>query len=275
MAQNNFYWLKLKKDFFKRHDIKIIEAMPNGKDYILFYLKLLVESVDHVGNLRFSETIPYDEGMLSIITNTNIDITRSAMEIFIRLKMIEVLNDKTIYMSEVEKMVGSETYWAEKKRLQRSKRPLKIGQCPNNVLDVSKMSNVELDIELDIEKERDIPEEIPFSEESNEMKLSKYLFGYILKSDPKKKEPNYQKWSKAFDLILRIDKRELEEVKKIIRYCQADSFWQGNILSPTKLRDKYTQLLIQMNGHKKTKQQEQEVEHRYDDEFYENILPKR
>ena len=275
MAQNNFYWLKLKKDFFKRHDIKIIEAMPNGKDYILFYLKLLVESVDHVGNLRFSETIPYDEGMLSIITNTNIDITRSAMEIFIRLKMIEVLNDKTIYMSEVEKMVGSETYWAEKKRLQRSKRPLKIGQCPNNVLDVSKMSNVELDIELDIEKERDIPEEIPFSEESNEMKLSKYLFGYILKSDPKKKEPNYQKWSKAFDLILRIDKRELEEVKKIIKYCQADSFWQGNILSPTKLRDKYTQLLIQMNGHKKTKQQEQEVEHRYDDEFYNNLVPKR
>ena len=27
-----FYWLKLKKDFFKRHDIRIIEAMPNGKD---------------------------------------------------------------------------------------------------------------------------------------------------------------------------------------------------------------------------------------------------
>ena len=31
-----YYWLKLKKDFFKRHDIKIIEEMDNGKDYILF-----------------------------------------------------------------------------------------------------------------------------------------------------------------------------------------------------------------------------------------------
>ena len=28
-----FYWLKLKRDFFKRHDIQIIESMPNGKDY--------------------------------------------------------------------------------------------------------------------------------------------------------------------------------------------------------------------------------------------------
>ena len=39
-----YYWLKLHKDFFKRHDVSIIEDMPNGKDYILFYLKLLVET---------------------------------------------------------------------------------------------------------------------------------------------------------------------------------------------------------------------------------------
>lgn len=25
MSEKKFYWLKLKKDFFKRHDIKIIE----------------------------------------------------------------------------------------------------------------------------------------------------------------------------------------------------------------------------------------------------------
>ena len=56
-----FYWLKLEKDFFKRHDIRIVEAMPNGKDYIIFYLKLLCESTSHEGYLRFSETIPYNE----------------------------------------------------------------------------------------------------------------------------------------------------------------------------------------------------------------------
>ena len=53
-----FYWLKLKRDFFKRHDMKIIEAMPNGKDYIIFYLKLLCESIDHEGCLRFNEDTP-------------------------------------------------------------------------------------------------------------------------------------------------------------------------------------------------------------------------
>jgi predicted phage replisome organizer len=108
MAESKkYYWLKLKRDFFKRHDIRIVEAMPNGKDYILFYLKLLLESIDHEGTLRFSETIPYNEQMLSVVTNTNIDIVRSAMKLFIELNMMSIYDDQTIYMTEVDKLIGS------------------------------------------------------------------------------------------------------------------------------------------------------------------------
>ena len=110
MPENGkYYWLKLKRDFFKRHDIRIIEEMPNGKDYILFYLKLLLESVDHEGSLRFSYTIPYNEQMLSVVTNTNIDIVSSAMKLFIELNMMSIYDDQTIYMNEVDKLIGSET----------------------------------------------------------------------------------------------------------------------------------------------------------------------
>jgi len=115
-----FYWIKLQKDFFKQHTIKVIEAMPNGKDYILFYLKLLVESVSHNGNLRFSDTIPYNAEMLAAVTNTNVDTVRSATKVFTELKMMDVLDDQTIYMTELQKMVGCETEWAAKKRMQRA-----------------------------------------------------------------------------------------------------------------------------------------------------------
>ena len=47
MEGKKFYWLKLKRDFFKRHDIRIIEELPNGEKVILFYLKLMLESIDH------------------------------------------------------------------------------------------------------------------------------------------------------------------------------------------------------------------------------------
>ena len=99
MGANKYFWLRMNKDFFKRHDIRIIESMPNGKDYILFYLKLLCESVDHEGNLRFSESIPYNEEMLSTITNTNVDIVRSAIKCFTSLNMMELLDDGTYFMT--------------------------------------------------------------------------------------------------------------------------------------------------------------------------------
>lgn len=143
MAEKKYYWLKLKRDFFKRHDIRIIESMPNGKDYILFYLKLLLESIDHEGKLRFSDTIPYNEQMISVITNTNIDVVRSAMDIFKELNMIDVFDDQTIYMAEVEKLIGSETKWAEKKRLQRAKE--------DNVLALSSKCPIELEKEKEKE----------------------------------------------------------------------------------------------------------------------------
>lgn len=107
MADGKYYWLKLKRDFFKRHDIRIVEEMPNGKEYILFYLKLLCESVDHEGNLRFSDEVPYNESMLSTITNTNLDIVRNAVKLFTELHMMEILDNGTIYMREVEGMIGS------------------------------------------------------------------------------------------------------------------------------------------------------------------------
>lgn len=162
-----YYWLKLKKDFFKRHDITIIETMPNGKDYILFYLKLLCESIDHEGHLRFSETIPYSEEMLATITRTNVDIVRSAMKVFTSLNMIEILDDKTIFMTEVQKMLGSETYWAQRKRIQRAKQ-----QCPTDVQLLSKKCPTDIDIEKDIDKDIDIDKDKEKDIESIETKSS-------------------------------------------------------------------------------------------------------
>ena len=157
MATKKYYWLKLKRDFFKRHDIRIIEEMPNGKDYVLFYLKLLLESIDHCGELRFSETIPYNEQMLAVITNTNIDLVRSAMKVFVQLKMVEMLDDETIYMTEVKKMVGSETASAERVRKHRAKLDEKQLLLQSNS-DVTKC-NTEIDIEKELEIDTELEKE--------------------------------------------------------------------------------------------------------------------
>ena len=161
MAESKkYYWLKLKRDFFKRHDIRVIEVMPNGKDYILFYLKLLCESVDHEGNLRFSDKIPYSEQMLATVTNTNVDIVRSAINVFTELGMMEIMDDGTFFMSEVAKMTGCETEWAKKKRLYREGQKGQIEDSMRTMSssewtlsDKSKRKSLELEKEIEKEKE--------------------------------------------------------------------------------------------------------------------------
>jgi predicted phage replisome organizer len=120
--KRRYFWLKLDKGFFKRHDIKIIESLDNGKEYVLFYLKLLCEATSHEGELRFSKAVPYDYKMLSIVTETNVDIVKSAMEIFIQLGLIKIADDDTIIMTEMGKMIGSETHAAKRKRAQREQK---------------------------------------------------------------------------------------------------------------------------------------------------------
>ena len=150
-----YYWLKLKKDFFKRHDIRIVEEMPNGKDYILFYLKLLLESIDHEGTLRFSDAIPYNEQMLSVVTNTNIDMVRSAMKIFTELNMIEVLDDGTLYMSEVHRMIGSAVDNDNANRQRRYRENKKLATL-QSVTDSVTKSNESKSIEKEKELELDV-----------------------------------------------------------------------------------------------------------------------
>lgn len=156
MAEKKYYWLKLKKDFFKRHDIRIIEGMDNGKEYVLFYLKLMVESISHEGRLRFADTIPYNEKMLSSLTDTNIDIVRSAMKVLIELGLCEVMDDQTIYLSEVDKLIGDETKWAGYKRESRAKLD-NVQSMSNKSLEIRDKSKENRDKSLYIDMNPPLP----------------------------------------------------------------------------------------------------------------------
>ena len=201
-----YYWLKLKKDFFKRHDIRIIEAMPNGKDYILFYLKLLVESVDHEGSLRFSETIPYNDEMLATITNTNVDIVRGALQVFTELKMIDILDDSTIYMNEVAKMIGSAADNDNAIRQQRfrdNQKALKSSLLESGVTknnagvtvavtnsneSKSKRKSIEIEKDIEIDKQLSfVPQsELISKEEQIEIMFKEFWSAYPRKDDKKR-----------------------------------------------------------------------------------------
>ena len=156
MGDKRYYWLRLRKDFFKRHDIRILEAMPNGKEYALFYLKLLTESIDHEGALRFSDKIPYTIEMLSTVTNTAPDMVKAALEALIELEMIEHHEDGTYIIPGIESMIGT----AEQDEFTRESTRQRVAafrerqkERNSDVTLQKRYSNVTCNGEIEIEKE--------------------------------------------------------------------------------------------------------------------------
>lgn len=92
-----------------------------------------------------------------------------------------------------------------------------------------------------------------FLSDSTEYRLSELLFKDIRKNNPDHTEPNLQTWSGHIDKLLRIDKKSPEDVTKVIKWVQSDSFEQTNVLSTEKLRKRYDQLFMKMNGKKPSK----------------------
>lgn len=170
MAESKkFYWLKLKRDFFKRHDILIIEGMPNGRLIVLFYLKLMLESIDHEGELRYSKTKPYTPEMLASLFSMDVETVKSALKVLEDFELVRIEKDRTIIVEKLMSMVGYETDWAKKKAEWReSKRQVEdterttegqvedkprtmSSKCPDNV-----RQEKEIEKEIEIEKELDI-----------------------------------------------------------------------------------------------------------------------
>ena len=269
-----YYWLKLKNDFFKRHDIKIIESMPNGKDYVLFYMKLLLESVDHVGELRFSETVPYNDTMLATITDTNIDIVRSAVKVFSEFGMMEQFDDGTLYMSQVEKMLGSETSDAIRMRKSREKQKLlleshsKREQCSkpfkNRSPEIELDKEIETELELDIntntvenikssikvskpkKAEIELPEEaIRLATLLKDLHIQNFDSGFTTNS--------INSWAKDIEAINRLDKRSWNDIEDVIRYCkQKGEFWGKVTISGSKLRKNFATIIADKNAKQNT-----------------------
>lgn len=158
MSNKKYYWLKLKEDFFEEDAISWIEEQEKGKEYCLFYLKLCLKSLKTNGLLIRnvgSMLVPYDAKTLAKVTSTDIDTVKVAMDIFTKIGLVQILENGEIFISQLQNMVGSETKWAEKKRLQRQKRDnvlMLSGQCP---IEIEKDIDIEKELEKDIHTEKE------------------------------------------------------------------------------------------------------------------------
>ena len=85
-----------------------------------------------------------------------------------------------------------------------------------------------------------------YSPNSIELELSQFLLDLILERKPDHRKPSLQKWAIHIDRMIRLDNRDPERIRAVIRWCQQNDFWQNNIRSTEKLRKQFDSLELQM-----------------------------
>ena len=103
MSDNRkYYYLKLKENYFDDDSIVLLESMQDGVLYSNILLKLYLKSLKHGGRLQLDEDIPYTAQMIATITRQQIGTVERALQIFLKLGLVEVLDSGTFYIRSRE-----------------------------------------------------------------------------------------------------------------------------------------------------------------------------
>lgn len=160
MADNKkYYWIKLKTDFFDQDTIDFIMGQENGAEYVVIYQMLMLKTAQQGGYLgtKMAEVmVPYD--IKKIVRDTkyfDYDTVAIALELFKKLGLVYEENNHILRLPDAEQLVGSESKWAEKKRIYRENQKTIQGQNEDNV-----RQEIDIEIEKEIDIDKDIDTEI-------------------------------------------------------------------------------------------------------------------
>lgn len=223
MAEYNksrFYWLQLKEDFFDEDAIDWLEDQPNGKEYSLFYLKLCLKSlrtngylIRQVGNML----VPYDHIKLGELTKTNPDTVLVAMDLLLKIGLVQKLENGELYIKQVENMIGSQSVGAFKKQQQLMRRENKLIEGGTKVEKIPPNIDIEKDKELEKEIEKEIRERIDYQQIAD-------MYNEICISFPKctALSDNRKKAIKA-----RLKTYTIDDFKKLFTMAESSDFLKG------------------------------------------------
>jgi hypothetical protein len=128
-----------------------------------------------------------------------------------------------------------------------------LGEVTSNQQTINKpLTTNNNDKEINNDKVTSGDKQRTYEQGSIPYQLSLRLLKNIRKNNPEFREPNIQKWSNEFRLMIEKDNRPQKQIICLIDWCQQDNFWKSNILSPIKLRKHYDRLVLKIQSEKQT-----------------------
>ena len=126
--------------------------MQDGMIYSNILLKLYLKSLKNGGKLQLDDRIPYTVPMIATLTHQQIGTVERALQIYLKLGLMEMLPDGCYYMSNIELLIGKSSTEGERKKQAQKDGGQMSGHlsaiCPPEI-------ELEKKIELEIERKKE------------------------------------------------------------------------------------------------------------------------
>lgn len=168
-----FFWLKLKEDFFKQKEIKLLRKIAGGDTHTIIYLKILLLSLKNNGKVYFEGVTDNFFEEIALEIDEDIENVAICMKFLEQKGLLIYDTEDSASLTAIPEMIGSESESARRVRKHRQNKVLqeKTSQCNGSALQSNKnvTTEKELEKELEIEKEKELQQE---TEASGQLSLS-------------------------------------------------------------------------------------------------------
>lgn len=79
---------------------------------------------------------------------------------------------------------------------------------------------------------------------ADDLRAAEWMFDTVLTIAPSARKPNFTAWANDIRLMRERDDRTHKDMCSLFRWATQDSFWKGNVLCPSTLREKWVQLEV-------------------------------
>ena len=228
MAEKQYYWLKLEKDFFKSKEIKKLRKIAGGDTLTIIYLKMALYSLENEGILVYEGIEDDLASELSLELDEEVENIKLVLAFLQNNKMIETKGED-FYLNRIPEMTGKETGAAKRMRISRQRKEenkqLECNKVTELLQDVT-TSYTEKEKDIELEKDKDLDKEL---EKEKDMNKEKEIKLYSLWNEDQLKKI-FIKYP-DIDLFVYENKildYELKENKKYSNYLSALNTFVAN-----------------------------------------------
>ena len=215
-------WIKITTDIFDDEKILLIESMPSHDTIIVIWFKLLALAgkQNNDGVFMMSNRIAYTDEMLAAIFRRDVNILRLALNTFVQLGMIEIIdNVYTIPNWNKHQSLDSYEKKKERDRLYQSERRAKqralIGESSDKSSDIAVSEE---------DKEKELEKDIDIKREKTDLQSVVDLYHSICKSYPSVRSLSEAR-KKA--IRARLKTYSLDDFRTVFENAEASSFLKG------------------------------------------------